>query len=444
MKDWQLCVMSETGREVISFVDGRFTVGSSDSDDIRLERIDPQSLTWIFIDGVLTLMNARLPIYINGKSVPGFPLDVSSGHVISVGECHLVFGESGCDWPEPPDIAVDSEEEIEIEEVVQEEILAPAKIRVKDSLPLGIFAVLVALGTMALVFGSTSYLSNSQRFDPLAEQIELTYRKLHKLVAEDSDLSGVEVRQRMDGTLVLSGLAGSEAAYSQLMSETRLGGRDTDGYVLNTVVSAASLASELDGVLGFLPASFAIHINEEMKRLEISIFGIEKEEGELATIVDVLEYRLRTELTPWQLDLMEFYIPSAEFFNEVKDIIESNEVSRDFRPTLEGGKLIIEGRRAVSASIDKVMARLDDYAGKYVEIQSKIVAEREVDWNLISTFVSGDGDAYALLESSSGVVRVTKGVKLRGKQRVDRISDAGISITLEGYTYFIPVTVLDG
>jgi len=443
---WQLCVYTEAGREVIDFVDGRFTVGAGDGDDVQIGSLENDCLTWIFVDGVLTFISSKVPAYIDGKLVTTFPLDIGSGHVISVGDVHFAFGESGCLWPDPPDIA-EPEEEQEAEEVVEEavpeEVLKPAKIEAKDSLPLGVFAVIMALIAMGLVFGVTTVLSPDESYDPVAERIDRSFRELTQLVAEDPELQGVEVRRRMDGTVILSGFTSSERAYNQLTNQTRQGDRDTDGYVRNDVISLASLDNTLRDTFHLFPVRFSIEERPAQRRIELKLQGVEAKQGQLVALLDQLEPQLRGGLSPWQLDVSETYVESEEFIDEILTIMGAAEVSQNFQAELQDGSLLLKGRYATSAKgeVDAVVAQVMAYANQFAPVIPELFAERRIDWKVIA--VSGGENAFALLDAPSGVVRVRTGSRLPKGERVEEIRDSGVSVKLEGYTYFIPAVALD-
>lgn len=445
MASWQLCVYAGSSREVIDFVDGRFTVGAGDGDDVFVPNLENETLIWIFIDGVLTLISSKVPAYVDAKLVSQFPLDIGSGHVISAGDVHFAFGETGCLWPDAPEIAPPEEDVAseEIEAAVPEQVLQPAKIRAKDSLPLGLFAVVTALIAMGLVFGLTTVLSPDESYDPVAERIDRSFQELTQLVDEDPDLSGVQVRRRMDGTVILSGFTNSERAYAQLTNLTRQGDRDTDGYVRNDVVSMASLDSTLRETFRMFPVTFAIEEWGEQRRIKIKLSGVEAKQGQLVALLDQLEPQLRSGLSPWQLDIAEDYIDEADFLDQVLTIMGGAEVSQSFKAELQDGSLLLKGRYASSARarVDGVVERVIAFAERYTSVIPELFAERRIDWKVIA--VAGGDNTFALLEAPSGVIRVRQGARLSKGERVDEIRDTGVSVKLEGYTYFIPTVSLD-
>ena len=445
MADWQLCVYSSMGREVIDFVDGRFTVGAGDGDDVQVGSLENNCLTWIFVDGVLTLINSKVPTYIDGKVVNSYPLDIGSGHVISAGDVHFAFGELGCPWPEPPEIAEPEEEEEpeDVQEAVPEEVLKPAKIRAKDSLPLGVFAVIIAIIAMGLVFGITTVLSPDESYDPVAERIERSFQELSRLVSEDDDLQGVEVRRRMDGTVILSGFTNSEGAYDKLTNLTRQGDRDTDGYVRNDVISRESLEDTLKDTFQLFPVRFTINEQRDQRRVEIRLNGVESKEGQLVTLLDQLEPQLRSGLSPWQLAVSEDYIEQDVFIDEVLTIMGGSEVSQRFEAEFQDGSLFLKGRYASTAGqeVDAVIERVLAYAEPYTQVIPELFAERRIDWKVIA--VSTGDDQFALIDSPSGVLRIRAGSRLGRGERVEEIKESGVSVKMDGYIYFIPRVALD-
>lgn len=445
MSEWQLCVYYDTDREIIDFVDGRYTIGSSDNDDIRAKELGERSLTWIFVDGVLTLSASSLPVFVDGKVVDNFPLDIGSGHVVSVEPYHFAFGQTGCEWPAPPELESQDEERDEPPEVVvPQEVLKPAHIEAKDSLPLGLFAVIMAVVTMAGVFGFSSFYSPDESYDPLKERIDRSYMELSALISTSPGLDGVEIRRRMDGTLILSGFASSEADFSALMEKTVQDGLDTEGYVRNDVISSGSLETILRETFSRYPVNYAISQLSNEKVINLVINGVQQREGQIASILAQLEPQLRVGLAPWQLRTTETYIEEDDFLNSVLDIFEQSRVTESFKAEIDAGALEITGRYAAGAKsvVDVVMAEVTEYASEFTQIAINLNSERRLDWTIVA-LSSGDVP-FVLVDSPTGAKRLTVGSRLSGNQRVTEISEDGVSVKLEGYTYFIPAMGFEG
>ena len=445
MSEWQLCVYYDGGREIIDFVDGRYTVGASDNDDIRAKELAERSLTWIFVDGVLTLSASALPVFVNGKVVDNFPLDIGSGHVVSVEPYHFAFGETGCEWPEPPELeSQEGEQEEPPEVVVPQEVLKPAHIEAKDSLPLGLFAVIMAIVTMGGVFGFSSFYSPDESYDPLKERIDRSYTELSELIATAPGLEGVEIRRRMDGTLILSGFASSESDFATLTEKTVQDGLDTEGYVRNDVISTGSLETILRETFARYPVSYSISQRSSEKVISLVIKGVQQREGQISSILAQLEPQLRVGLAPWQLRTSETYQEEEVFLNAVLDIFEQSRVTESFKAEINAGVLEITGRYAAGAKevVDAVISEATEYASEFAQVTVNLNSERRLDWTIVA-LSSGDAP-FVLVDSPTGAKRLTVGSRLSGNQRVSEISEDGVSVKLEGYTYFIPAMGFEG
>ena len=130
-----------------NLIDGRFTIGSGDGDAIYMPDTVgaiPEHLKLVFYDGVLTLLTAGAPIWVNSIPVAAFPFDVTPGDVISLSpDCHMAFTEEGNELPLIPII-----------EAEKDEVLF-ASVDKKSMIRYITIAVVGALGALAIVIGAS-------------------------------------------------------------------------------------------------------------------------------------------------------------------------------------------------------------------------------------------------------------------------------------------------
>lgn len=83
-----------TNAHAFELWDGIFSIGSGKLDDITIVGLEDSQISFVYVDGFVSVQKSLTPLWLDGKLVDTYPCEVAENQVLSLSkDCHLVFNQ---------------------------------------------------------------------------------------------------------------------------------------------------------------------------------------------------------------------------------------------------------------------------------------------------------------------------------------------------------------
>ena len=432
---YRFAVFNQESVQEIELTDGRFSVGQND--DIRVAGLAQGSLTTILCEGVWTILTVQQALYVDGKLINAFPIDVGPRHMVTCGDYTFSFSDDDSAWPAVPELQV--EPEGEAAPIDPQSLVAPVKpISAKDTVPLGVAGAAVAVFVMLGLFVYGAAFAPREVVDPRAEIIASADENLRLLLDSDPVFDGVLLGERLDGALVVTGLVEVGEAFDLLSDQSRLEEQITGGFVRNDAMSPDSLERALSDMLVNYPVRHEIQVDGDAHEVLVSIRGVKTSSLDEGLLREELS-RIQRRLDPWLMDLAVELVGWQELQAEAAAVLQASPVTESFELELVGRSAVLTGRHALSSSdaVKQQVQKLEDVIARYLPVERNLFVESRLGLT-VDAIVLNDVP-YALVTDKGRLAKVAVGDRVAGRAIVRDVDLSGIRLELSGSDYFLPL-----
>jgi len=429
--------------DLIELHPARLKIGAAETDDIYLNQVGvaPSHVSFVYIDGHITVLSANHELRLNGVIQKQFPFDWEPLQVLTVGSANVSYGPQDGPWPAIPEIV---EGEVAPEEPVAEEpeYVPPPKRTVKEHAVVsarrgGVILVtavaVIILGLAAdFMFGSRDLMSPNDR------SIEVAYKNISELLKSDKEnLSSVKLEKRIDGALSITGFVDDEKSFLLLSDEVRNQSIKTKGNVRFDALSKEKLSEQIKDSIGNYPLKYTLTISGNDIYAEIT--GIKTPDLDLDNLKNQLE-RINDRVDP---RVFHYTITTQDPTDLTKSInaqLIASPLTRNLKFEIKNKTAVIKGVVAASAE-EQTMALVRNLTTKQMAnfpVVVDIATDPKINFQVSSILMGPKGGVANLTlrgKSESFVV----GNDVFGLGELLEIRKDGVIISSKSKELFVPV-----
>ena len=429
--------------DLIELHPGRLKMGAAESDDIYLNQVGvaPSHVSFVYIDGHITVLSANHELRLNGVVQKQFPFEWEPLQVLTIGSAHLSYGPEQGPWPEVPEI-VEGEEVAEEAPSEEPEYVPPPKRTVKEHAVIsarrgGIIAA-TAVGVIILGLGANMLFGSRDLMSPNDRSIEAAYKGIHELLQSDKEnLSSVKLEKRIDGALAITGFVDDEKSFSLLADEIRNEAIKTKGNVRFDALSKEKLSDQIKDVIGNYPLKYSLTISGNDIYAEIT--GIKTPDLDLDNLKNQLD-RINDRVDPRVFHYTITTQDPTDLTRSINSQLVASPLTRNLKFEIKNKTAVIKGVVAASAE-EQTMAIVRNLTTKQMAgfpVVVDIATDPKINFQVSSILMGAKGGVANLTlrgKSESFVV----GNDVFGLGELLEIRKDGVIISSKSKELFVPV-----
>ena len=440
-----LATLMEDGEvgDLLELHPGRLKIGAAETDDIfiNLVGVAPSHVSFVYIDGHITVLSANHEVRLDGVVQKNFPFDWQPLQVLTLGSAHLSYGPEQSEWPAIPQIdeTASAQEEV-VAEVPQ--YVPPPKRTVKEhaviSARRGGIVIATAVGVIILgllinlMFGSRDIVSPNDR------SIAKAYEDISQLLQSDKEsFSSIKLEKRIDGALAISGFVDDQKSFLLLADEVRNESIKTKGNVRFEALSKDKLSEQLKDLIGNYPLKSAITISGNDIYAEIT--GIKTPDLDLDNLKNELE-RINDRVAPRTFHYNITTLDPADLTKSINDKLASSPLTRNLKFEIKNKTAVIKGVVAASAE-ERTMTVVRNMTSSLMSsypVVVDIATDPKINFQVSSVLMGGQGNMAVLtLKGKTEAFRV--GDEVFGLGELLEIRKDGVVVSSKSKELFVPV-----
>ena len=441
-----LTTLSEEGGagDLLELHPGRLKIGAAETDDIYLNLVGvaPSHVSFVFIDGHITVLSANHEVRLDGLVQKKFPFDWQPLQVLSLGSAHLTYGTEHSEWPLIPQVEeniADEEEEIEPEtpafqpppkRTVKEHAVISAR---RGGIVIATAVAVIVLGLLInLLFGSRDIVSPNDR------SIAKAYDDINQLLQSDKEsFSSVKLDKRIDGALTISGFVDDQKSFLLLADAVRNESIKTKGNVRFEALSKDKLSEQIKDLIGNYPLKSTITISGNDIYAEIT--GIKTPDLDTQNLKNELE-RINDRVAPRAFRFTVTTLDPADLTKSINDKLTSSPFTRNLKFEIKNKTAVIKGVVAASAEERTltVVRNLTSSMMSSFPVVVDIATDPKIAFQVSSILMGGQGAVANLtLRGKTEAFRV--GDEVFGLGELSEIRKDGVVVSSKSKELFVPV-----
>ena len=440
-----LATLMEGGEvgDLLELNPGRLKIGAAETDDIFLNLVGvaPSHVSFVYIDGHITVLSANHEVRLDGVVQKQFPFDWQPLQVLTLGSAHLSYGPEQSEWPAIPQIdeATSAEEEVVAEVPAY---IPPPKRTVKEhaviSARRGGIVIATAVGVIILgllinlLFGSRDIVSPNDR------SIAKAYEDINQLLQSDKEgFSSVKLEKRIDGALAISGFVDDQKSFLLLADSVRNESIKTKGNVRFEALSKDKLSEQIKDLIGNYPLKSTITISGNDIYAEIT--GIKTPDLDLDNLKNELE-RINDRVAPRVFHYNITTLDPADLTKSINDKLASSPLTRNLKFEIKNKTAVIKGVVAASAE-ERTMTVVRNMTNNLMSsypVVVDIAVDPKINFQVSSVLMGGQGNVAVLtLKGKTETYQV--GDEVFGLGELLEIRKDGVVVSSKSKELFVPV-----
>jgi hypothetical protein len=440
-----LATLMEGGEvgDLLELHPGRLKIGAAETDDIFLNLVGvaPSHVSFVYIDGHITVLSANHEVHLDGLVQKQFPFDWQPLQVLTLGSAHLSYGPEQSEWPAIPLIEEMDDLAEEVKPAVPEYV-PPPKRTVKQhavisarrgGIVIATAVAVIILGLLInLLFGSRDIVSPNDR------SIAKAYDDINQLLQSDKEgFSSVKLEKRIDGALSISGFVNDQKSFLLLADSVRNESIKTKGNVRFEALSRDKLSEQIKDLIGNYPLKYTITLSGNDIYAEIT--GIKTPDLDLANLKNELE-RINDRVSPRKFHYNITTLDPAELTKSINAKLAASPLTRNLKFEIKNKTAVIKGVVAASAE-ERTMVAVRNLTSTMMSsypVVVDIATDPKINFQVSSVMMGGQGTAAILtLRGKSEAFKV--GDEVFGLGELLEIRKDGVIVSSKSKELFVPV-----
>lgn len=429
--------------DLVELHPGRLKIGAAETDDIFLNLVGvaPSHVSFVYIDGHITVLSADHEVRLDGVVQKQFPFDWHPLQVLTLGSAHLAYGPEHSEWPPIPQIeevaALEEEEKPEVPEYVP-----PPKRTVKEhavisarrgGIVIATAIAVILLGLLVnLLFGSRDIVSPNDR------SIAKAYEDINQLLQSDKEgFASVKLEKRIDGALAISGFVNDQKSFLLLADAVRNESIKTKGNVRFEALSKDKLSEQIKDLIGNYPLKYTITLSGNDIYTEIT--GIKTPDLDLDNLKNELE-RINDRVAPRKFHYNITTLDPTDLARSINEKLASSPLTRNLKFEIKNKTAVIKGVVAASAE-ERTMIVVRNLTSSMMSsypVVVDIATDPKISFQVSSVLMGGQGAiANITLRGKTESFRV--GSDVFGLGELMEIRKDGVIVSSKSKELFVPV-----
>jgi hypothetical protein len=440
-----LATLMEDGEvgDLLELHPGRLKIGAAETDDIFLNLVGvaPSHVSFVYIDGHITVLSASHEVRLDGVVQKQFPFDWQPLQVLTLGSAHLSYGPEQSEWPLIPQIEEMAEVEEEVKPAVPEYVPPPkrtAKEHAVISARRGGIVIATAIAVIILgllinlLFGSRDIVSPNDR------SIAKAYEDINQLLQSDKEgFSSVKLEKRIDGALAISGFVDDQKSFMLLADSVRNESIKTKGNVRFEALSKDKLSEQIKDLIGNYPLKYTITLSGHDIYAEIT--GIKTPDLDLDNLKNELE-RINDRVAPRTFHYNITTLDPADLTKSINAKLASSPLTRNLKFEIKNKTAVIKGVVAASAE-ERTMVAVRNLTNSLMSsypVVVDIATDPKINFQVSSVLMGGQGNMAVLtLKGKTDAFKV--GDEVFGLGELLEIRKDGVVVSSKSKELFVPV-----